>query len=235
MIQNHNAAYNTDVFLFCFLFLSRQINATDSGSLSRGHIPLGAIQVRKLPQGNGDPGILLKGDDLGVSKELLLLTSELNNNRKAEGIVGVTGSFDETLVRIQDFLVQSGLETATKTHEILKRRSSDSSQKTDRSPESDAPADSLSSESDALLEDDYEPNLQDKLADSDLYALLPPDLDSPNSLLSRSLADLTDQTLCEYRRWDDVLPPHCVIYILLLYILLYVCISYNIHTHSHTV
>ncbi|PIK56753.1 hypothetical protein BSL78_06334 [Apostichopus japonicus] len=173
------------------------INATDSGSLSRGHIPLGAIQVRKLPQGNGDPGILLKGDDLGVSKELLLLTSELNNNRKAEGIVGVTGSFDETLVRIQDFLVQSGLETATKTHEILKRRSSDSSQKTDRSPESDAPADSLSSESDALLEDDYEPNLQDKLADSDLYALLPPDLDSPNSLLSRSLADLTDQTLYE--------------------------------------
>lgn len=173
-----------------------QISSTDSGSLSRGHIPLGAIQVRKLPQGNGDPGILLKGDDLGMGRELLLLTSEVNNNRK-DPSAGGTGSIDETLVRIQDFLVQSGLDTTTKSHEILKRRSSDSSQKTDKSPESDAPAESLSSESDALLEEDYEPNLQDKLADSDLYALLPPDLDSPDSLLSRSLADLTDQTLCE--------------------------------------
>ncbi|KAJ8033615.1 A-kinase anchor protein 7 isoforms delta and gamma [Holothuria leucospilota] len=174
------------------------ISATDSGSLSRGHIPLGAIQVRKLPQGSGDPGILLKGGDFSVGKELLFLTSEVNNNGGEEGTVSVTGSFDETLVRLQDFLVQSGLETTTtRSHELLKRQSSDSSQKTDKSPESDAPAESLSSESDVLLEEEYEPNYQDKLADSDLYALLPPDLDSPDSLLSRSLADLTDQTLYE--------------------------------------
>lgn len=49
-----------------------------------------------------------------------------------------------------------------------------------------------------FLDDEYELPCHDRLADVNLYALSPHDFDSPDSIFSRSLADLTDLSLCKF-------------------------------------
>ena len=162
--------------------------------LSRGHIPLGAIQVCRFPQGGSFKAFASSdhfAKSLRLNKDLLVLTSELKEGSLLTGF----DSPNET----KDFLL-SDL--------ALTRNKDDASSLTDtpsKESESEAASNDISEEDldEDLLNETYESGYQDRLGDIDLYALAPHDFDSPDSTFSRSLADLTDISLCEF--WNALI------------------------------
>ncbi|XP_022091176.1 uncharacterized protein LOC110979566 isoform X1 [Acanthaster planci] len=177
------------------------IGVVTKAPLSRGHIPLGAIQVCRFPQGGASFKTFTSSDHLSKSlrlnKELLVLTSELN-----EGALFSTGINSPS--ENKDFLLA----------DLALTRDKDSSSSPTDTPSRDGESEETSngiSEEDLdedFLNDTYESGYQDRLGDIDLYALAPHDFDSPDSTFSRSLADLTDISLYEELGIDPSLLRH---------------------------
>ncbi|XP_038057746.1 uncharacterized protein LOC119729235 isoform X1 [Patiria miniata] len=177
------------------------IGVVTKAPLSRGHIPLGAIQVCRFPQGGASFKTLASSDHLSKSlrlnKELLVLTSELN-----EGALFSSGL--DSPSESKDFLLA----------DLALTRDKDSSSSATDTPSKDGESEGASngiSEEDLdedFLNDTYESGYQDRLGDIDLYALAPHDFDSPDSTFSRSLADLTDISLYEELGIDPSLLRH---------------------------
>lgn len=179
------------------------LKASNKATLSRGHIPISAIQVRRLPHRS-----FLSAKTLNFNKDLLVLTTDFP---------GLGDPANETKELLEDalsgdreafFLSQNNNDpekigrssttvngSSSDIPNWLEGSVTDSDSIRDRSQDL---TDSDEQTTNDFLDDEYELPCQDRLADVNLYALSPHDFDSPDSIFSRSLADLTDLSLCKF-------------------------------------
>ncbi|XP_071494146.1 uncharacterized protein [Diadema antillarum] len=173
------------------------LKASNKATLSRGHIPISAIQVRRLPHIS-----FLSAKTIGFNKDLLVLTTELQGlgdspNETNELLEDALGVDDQELLIAQNNNGPEALKSGSSSDipgRLEGESVTDSDSIRDRSQEL---TDSDEQTTNDFLDDDYELPCHDRLADVDLYALSPHDFDSPDSIFSRSLADLTDLSLYE--------------------------------------
>ena len=183
--------------MISFVFIS-QLKASNKATLSRGQIPISAIQVRRLPHRT-----FLQAKTLGFNKDLLVLTTDFSGlgdtNETKELLEDALGDErDEFLLSLNNNdpdIVKVHGSSASDIPSRLEGSVTDSDSIRDRSQDL---TDSDEQTTNDFLDDDYELPCHERLADVDLYALSPHDFDSPDSIYSRSLADLTDASLCKF-------------------------------------
>ncbi|XP_041483679.1 uncharacterized protein LOC121430477 [Lytechinus variegatus] len=181
------------------------LKASNKATLSRGQIPISAIQVRRLPHRT-----FLSAKTLGFNKDLLVLTTDfpglgdanetkelledalvdereaflLSQNNNGPEVCKLNGSSDKGSVSGSISDIPSRIEGSVTDSDSIRDRSQDLTDSDDQTTND-------------FLDDEYELPCHDRLADVNLYALSPHDFDSPDSIFSRSLADLTDLSLYE--------------------------------------
>eukprot|EP00057_Strongylocentrotus_purpuratus_P000844 XP_001184597.1 PREDICTED: uncharacterized protein LOC754150 [Strongylocentrotus purpuratus] len=181
------------------------LKASNKATLSRGQIPISAIQVRRLPHRT-----FLSAKTLGFNKDLLVLTTDfpglgdanetkelledalvdereaflLSQNNNGPEVCKLNGSSSRGSVSGSTSDIPSRIEGSVTDSDSIRDRSQDLTDSDDQSTND-------------FLDDEYELPCHDRLADVNLYALSPHDFDSPDSIFSRSLADLTDLSLYE--------------------------------------